>query len=949
MVVFMIKITNMKCNHITNPLGFKMDSIVLSWITECDTADFQTAARVEISTDKNFGTIVYDSGKDENADSICFAVPVELRPRTRYYWRVTVWAGGESATSDISWFETAKMDEPWRAKWITPADVNCSNPLFRKTFFVPLRKKIARARAYATAAGVYELEINGRKAGNEFLAPFCNQYTQWIQYQAYDITEYLVPGENAAGALVGEGWYRGRFGFDGGKNNIYGDKPGFLCEIIIDYEDGTSQIIATDTSWETARCFITESSIYDGETQDMRLMIDGWSCAESGQRDHNGDTVEWKQAALLDMDMSLLTARLSLPVIIKETVKPKEVIITPAGETVLDMGQNMVGGFLLDVDLPAGTRLELKFGEILQDGSFYQGNLRTAKQTFTYISDGIARTIRPYFTYFGYRYVKVSGWPGSKESLPDKYTGTVIYSDLDRTGYIETSNQKINRLISNALWGQKGNFLDVPTDCPQRDERMGWTGDAQVFCGTASFNMDTYAFFRKYLYDMSKEQAINGGKVPVTVPCILDSKEQSSAWADATTIIPWTCYVFSGDPSILKEHYPSMKAYIESIRAEDTEKRNLWTPKFSYGDWLALDGPDPYSYFGGTPIDLISSAYYYYSTRITEKAAKVLGYDEDAREYGKLAEDIRTAYQKEFITETGRMAVDTQTAIIVTLFMDLAPEQHRKRLINRLYELLKSNNFYLKTGFVGTPYICRVLSENGYNDVAYRLLMNENIPSWLYCVNMGATTIWERWNSVLPNGKMGDEGMNSLNHYAYGSIVEWMYRNMCGINPVEDCPGFRRVRIVPMPDARLRSASARFLSPIGFYESGWEIRDDGSLKVTVTVPFGGTAELILPDSNEKPKTLTRGTYTFEYMPNRNFKFHYSTYNSTIEELLGNPETAGIVEGILPGVTELMNERKMDRFRPGLFRDLIGNMEFRKYTEEDLDKLDKALHDIRFTY
>jgi alpha-L-rhamnosidase len=944
-----MKITNMKCNHISNPLGFKMDSVVLSWITECSTADFQTAARIEISKSEDFSTAIFDSGKDENADSICYIVTIKLQPRTRYYWRVTVWAGGESATSDISWFETAKMEEPWQAKWITPSDDSGSNPLFRKTFSIPSNKKIAKARAYAAAAGVYELEVNGRKAGNEFLAPFCNQYTQWIQYQTYDITEFLVPGNNAIGALVGEGWYRGRFGLEGGKTNTFGDKPGFLCEVIIDYEDGTSDIIMTDTSWQTAPCCIVESSIYDGEKQDARMIIDGWSCAGPSQKNHAGEIVEWKQAVLLDMDMSLLTARLSIPVVIKETMKPKEVIVTPAGEIVLDMGQNMVGGFFLDVDLPAGSYLTLQFGEILQDGNFYQGNLRTAKQTFTYISDGKPSTIRQYFTFFGYRYVKVSGWTENKEYLMDKYTGTVIYSDMERTGCIETSNPKVNQLISNALWGQKGNFVDVPTDCPQRDERMGWTGDAQVFCGTASFNMDTYAFFRKYLYDMAKEQFINNGKVPVVVPCIFDSREQSSAWSDATTIIPWTCYLFTGDPTILKEHFPAMKAYVESIRAEDIEKRNLWMPSFSFGDWLALDNPDPYAYYGGTPIDLISSAYYYYSTRIVEKAAKVLGYEEDALEYGKLADDIRTAYQKEFITETGRMAVDTQTAVIVTLFMDLAPEQHRKRIIDHLYEMLKKNNFYLKTGFVGTPYICRVLSENGYNDVAYRLLLNEEIPSWLYCVNLSATTIWERWNSVLPNGQMGDQGMNSLNHYAYGSIVEWMYRNMCGINPVEDCPGFRKVRIAPMPDVRIRSAKAMFRSPVGVYESAWEIREDGSLKVTVTVPFGGTAELVLPDSNGKPKILKRGTYCFEYMPNRKYEFHYSTYNSTISELLDNPETAGIVEKFLPGITELMNQRKMGTLRKGMFRDLAGNLEFRRYSKEALDRLDKALYDLKVNF
>lgn len=938
-----MNINRLACNHLENPLGFKMDQAVLSWVTACDSAADQDAAQVEVAADEAFNQILFDSEKQEDIDSICYTLPLKLDPRTRYFWRVTVWAGQEKATSAIAWFETAKGNQPWQASWITSENSHDVNAAYRKVFSLE-NKPIAKARLYATAAGVYEVYINGTKAGKEYLAPFCNQYSQWLQYQTYDITDMLAKGENAIGALVGEGWYRGRFGLGGGMEDRYGDVCGLLCEAVIDYEDGSQTIIGTDNSWLTAPSFITDSSIYDGETEDLRLAIPGWSEPGSPNQTSEGQPVNWQFALPLDINMDLLTERLSVPVIVKETRQPQAVLTTPAGETVLDMGQNMVGGFELAIDLPAGETIELKFGEILQHGNFYQDNLRTAKQTFTCIADGQPKVIRPYFTFFGYRYVKVSGWQQDPDKLKEAFTGTVIYSDMKQTGQIETSNPKVNQLFANAMWGQKGNFLDVPTDCPQRDERMGWTGDAQVFCGTASFNMDTYAFFRKFLYDTAKEQAINDGKVPVVVPCMHRSYDQSSAWADATTIIPWTMYVQFGDPAILKEHFPAMKAYVESIRAEDKDNKNLWTPAFTYGDWLAQDGKDPFSYFGGTDHDLISTAYYCYSASLTAKAAAVLGYDQEASIYSKLVRDIREAYQREFFTPSGRLAVETQTAAVVSLFMDLAGDECRERTINQLYKLLKTNNFYLKTGFVGTPYLCRVLSDHGYNDLAYRLLLNEEAPSWLYCVNMGATTIWERWNSVLPNGLLGELGMNSLNHYAYGSIVEWMYRNMCGLQPLETYPGFRRIRLAPQPDGRLRQASAWYDSPVGRYAVAWEIKKNGYLSFDITIPFGGSANLVLPDSDMPERLLTRGRYHFEYKPNRSYAYYYSTYTHTVKQLMAVPEVAKAAEAIMPGVTATMEKNSMAGYRLGLFRDMVGIIMF-PYSSEDLDKLDQAIRDI----
>ncbi len=945
-----MKITAMKCNHMDNPLGFTFDTVVLSWKTASSTAAFQTSARVEIATDATFANVVHDSGARTDIDSIAYTpVPaLSLKAATRYFWRVTVTADdGGTATSGTTWFETAKMEEPFMGEWIT-SPLKDVPTILRREFPLEAGKAIVSARLYASAAGIYEVELNGRKVGDEFLAPFCNKYSAWMQYQTYDVTGMIASGANCIGVLLGDGWYKGRFGFDGGASNLFGDRTGFIGELIVKYEDGTTSCMVSDPSWQSAPSPYTFSSIYDGEWMDAGKCLPGWSSPGFPAEGPAAETLKgfggWSGTETLDIDKSLLKARLSLPVIVKETRKPIAVLTTPAGETVLDMGQNMVGWVTCEVQVPEGVELVLKFGEILQNGNFYQDNLRQAKQEYRFLSDGKPHTLRPHFTYYGFRFVKVEGWQGMPSV--DDFTGCVVFSDMDRTGWLETSDARVNQLISNAVWGQKGNFLDVPTDCPQRDERMGWTGDAQVFCATATFNMDTYAFYRKYLYDMQCEQELSGGPVPIVVPNMIrkaDYVMTSSAWADATTIIPWTSYLFSGDKTILQEHYPSMKAYVESLLAQDGGKR-LWTPDFSFGDWLAQDGPSSYSAFGGTDIALISTAYYHYSTTLTARAAAVLGNVKDAETYFKLADEIRTAYQEEFLSKRGRLAVDTQTGAVVSLFMDLMADKDRERVAERLHALLKQNNYYLKTGFVGTPYLCRVLSANGYNDTAYKLLLNEKFPSWLYCVNLGATTIWERWNSVQADGLIGDTGMNSLNHYAYGSICEWMYRDMCGLNPLAEAPGFRKVRIAPKPNGRLRFASAKYDSPVGMYESRWEIKPDGTLRFDLTIPFGGTAEVILPDSGMEPQILTRGQYVFEYKPMKEYRIVWSTSTATLGEMLGNPKATEAIGRILPGLAASLTGDLDKNILGSTIREMTGGFGF-QLKPEALDELDAALAEM----
>lgn len=842
-----MKITHLKTNHVVNPLGFAIDRPTFSWIVE-DTRDTrQTAAQVLVSLDGDFKQVMFDSGKvgGSGIDSLAYRPPVTLTPRTRYFWKVRVWGETERAESDAAWFETSKMGEGWQAAWITPDwEDNGLHPILYRRFDLPSRA--ATARAYICGLGLYHFELNGKKVGDECFTPYCNAYDQWIQYQTFDITDQLTVGSNLVSVMLGNGWYKGRYGADRGVVGFYGDRFALICELRITLDDGTELVVVTDPSWQAQPSPVLASDIFDGETYDARIETVIPS---------TGKAFGVKP---IPIGMTRVEARRSLPVCINEEIRPVAVLHTPAGETVLDMGQNMTGWLRFKTSAPAGTRLHFQFGEVLQGGNFFRDNLRTAKAEYIYIADGTDAVVEPYFTFFGFRYVKVSGWDG--ELNIDDFTGCVLYSRMDATGEIETSNEKVNRLIQNAMWGQKGNFLDIPTDCPQRDERLGWTGDAQIFSGTACFNMDVGAFFAKYAYDLAKEQSKTGGMVPHIVPMVNLNKGGSAAWADVATILPWNLYEFYGDTSILAQQFESMRAWVDYIRDMDDSSggRRLWTNGTHFGDWLALDAPDPTSRKGGTPLDFIASAFYCYSARLVAQAAAVLGQTEHAEAYGRLSAEVKAAIQQEYFTATGRLAVPTQTGYVLALFMDLAPEAHRERVKNDLLARLDQDGMHLRTGFVGTPYLCRVLSNNGANDLAYRLLLNEDYPSWLYAVNLGATTIWERWNSLNPDGSISSTGMNSLNHYAYGSIVEWMYRDMCGLNPSvgdDGVTGFRHARIAPKPDPSLRWARARYRSAAGLYESGWRIDDAGRLTIEITIPFNASARVVLPGAHKDAVTL----------------------------------------------------------------------------------------------
>ena len=817
---------DMKVNHLTNPLGFFLSRTVFTWKVKEAKGKKQEWARIRIAADEAMQDPLYDSGEDREADSQGTRVKLVLSPRTRYYWTVTVHSDAdEEATSAVQRFETAKMEEPWQARWITCDSKESRHPIFHKDIAPADGKVVSRARLYICGLGLYEAFYNGERIGDEYLTPYCNDYNEWIQYQTYDVTEVLQEAGELA-IHLGNGWYKGRFGFwsHGQTTGFYGSEWKLIAELVIDYADGTSETIGTNDSWTVTRSNLTFSNIYDGEHRDDTL-----------------SALPPEQAAVCEAPAGELTARLSLPVRKQETLKPAELIHTPAGELVFDLGQEITGIFRLRVKEPAGTKIHIQTGEILQEGNFYRENLRGALSEYWYTSDGTERIIEPHFTFYGYRYVKVDGV--SHLDVND-FEGIVLYSEMDRTGSVQTGHALVNQLISNVRWGMVGNFLDVPTDCPQRDERMGWTGDAQAFAPTAMYLYDTYAFYTKYLYDMKKEQAALGGKIPDVVPsCKVETC--ACVWGDASCIIPWHMYVVYGDKSILEDQFESMRDWVEYIRRIDGDDHG-WRRNRGFGDWLALDNPKggAEETLGATDEEFIAGIYYANSADIVAKSAAVLGKMKEAEEYGALAQRLFREVRQEYYSVTGRCCIKTQTALLLTLKYHLSDNIELTK--EQLTKLFEDNNWKLTTGFVGTPLLGNVLTDNDMTDLAFRLLLNEEYPGWLYEVKLGATTVWERWNSLLEDGTISGISMNSMNHYAYGSVLEWIFRHVAGINEINTEPGSRHMEICPQLCPELGKVSGSYDSPAGEYLCSWELTDDRHVTVRLTVPFGCTADVKLP-------------------------------------------------------------------------------------------------------
>ena len=838
-----IEITEVSCEYRINPIGIDCPRPRFGWkLASGSRAVLQGGYRIQVSTEEEFARPLWDTGRVESGESVL--VPYDgpaLRPSTRYHVRVKVWdrSGNESPWSGTFFFETGLMDpSAWQADWITPdgreIDGN-AEPAFLMRRPFRLEGRVARARIYASAAGAYELRLNGRNISEDVLAPGWTSFHTRIQYQTHDVTDLLREGENVVGAVVGDGWYRSGMG-NAQKNYRYGDRRAFIAQLYIRYADGREEVIATDGSWKASLSAIRYSTIYHGEIYDARLEQDGWDAA-------GFDDSGWARVETVDLPKDVLTAQENEPIRVTERLAPVRAFTAPSGGLLLDMGQNMVGRIRMTLDVPAGTRIVLRHAEVLdREGNPYFGNLRTAKARVEYIAKGVpGETYAPHFTFMGFRYVRIETEGPAPVALgPGAFTGEVLHSDMVPTGTFECSDERVNRLFRNIVWGQRGNFVDVPTDCPQRDERLGWTGDAQIFIRTALYNYLGANFFAKWLRDLKADQMPDGG-VPMVVPDV-EGSGTSAGWGDAATICPWAVYEYYGDKRVLEEQYDSMKRWVAYMRGRG-EDEFLWKGDFHTGDWLALDGSSEDYYIGATPVDFIASAYYAHSTRIVRDAAEVLGYEGDRRYYDELYRKIVEAFRREYVTEAGLLACRTQTAYAVALAFDLLEPRQRPRAVRDLHSLVVDRGFHLDTGFVGTPYLCLALSEHGYHGTAVKLFLQDDYPGWLYSVAQGATTIWEHWDGIKEDGSFWSDNMNSFNHYAYGAIGEWMYRKIAGIEPLE--PGFRRIRIAPLFGMdKLAHAGAVYRSVHGEIAVRWEV-SGFDVALRAEIPPNTTAEVRL--------------------------------------------------------------------------------------------------------
>ena len=858
-----MKIYDVKTNYQVNPIGIDVDTVTFSWKVREAKGSFQSVIRILIAKDPSMESICFDSG-DISYASCTYTPEVNLEPGVCYFWQVAVTDdAGDKAVSLPASFEGGHPAGDWKGIWIKAPFVQELHPVFQKDFTITEEMMEGlQARLYICGLGLYEVYINGEKAGEEYLAPYFTDYRYRIQYQTYDVKKYLRAGENRIDVYLGNGWYKGKFGYlnKGELKDYYGNEFKLLADLCLT-NGRESVVVGTDESWLALKSPVIISGIYDGEMYDAR-MESGILQVPDRKRLH-AVPAEAPRGALLPM--------CGVPVKKREVLPVKEIITTRTGETVLDFGQEITGWVAFMAEGPVGQKIILQYGEVLQDGVFYRDNLRTAKAEFTFIAKGEKQFARPHFTFYGFRYVKVSGMKVDASNVGD-FQAWALYSDMEETGYLHTSNEKVNRLIENTKWSEKDNFLDIPTDCPQRDERLGWTGDAQIFSAAACYHMMPAVFFRKFMQDMSLEQQEKGGAVPYVVPDVLTLARQmngepefdytqdlwgeagASVWGDAATIIPWNLYLFYGNQELLAQQYENMKQWMAFVIRMDEEHcggKRLWNCGFHFGDWLSLDSQRTDNK-GGTDECLIASAYYMHSAELTAKAAAVLGKKEDAAFYEKLAAEVKAAIRGKYIKEKGILTVNTQTAYALAIHFGIFEEEEIDIAAGRLSELLRDNDDKLLTGFVGTAYLCPALSEAGLSEKAYTLLLNEEYPGWLYEVNLGATTIWERWNSLLPDGSISSTGMNSLNHYAYGAIVEWIYRYACGLQPLESGAGFRKIRFAPRTDSRLEYVQARYESVYGAYEAGWK-RQGNVIRYILEVPFNCEAQVCLEKSYEKIK------------------------------------------------------------------------------------------------
>ncbi|KQX56564.1 family 78 glycoside hydrolase catalytic domain [Paenibacillus sp. Root444D2] len=903
----MLEVVSLRTEYLENPLGLDTKKPRLGWKFRCDGRNvIQTAYQVQASATESFTNIMWDSGKVETDKSqgILYEGP-ELKSLERIYWRVKAWSNyeGESSFSDPVFFETGLLNaSDWKARWIEPekeVDIHAYKPApyIRKEFTV--KKGLKSARACLTSKGLYSFYLNGIEGTDHLFTPGFTSYHKRLQYQVYDVTPFLQEGSNALGVVLGDGWWRGATGGASLKNN-FGYKVAFLGQLVLDYEDGSRETIGSDDSFKTSLGPLRKSDMKAGDLYDARINIEGWNQPFY-------DDSSWEPAQLTDDGFDNLIATRSVAVREKERFTPK-VMRTPNGETILDMGQNIAGWVEMKVQGDAGTEIVLIHGEALdKHGNFTLQNLADHGtledfQEIRYIMAGNGEErYRPRFSIFGFRYVLIKNYPG--EIIPDNFTAVAVYSDLDETGDFTCSNPLITKLVSNSKWSQKGNFMEVPTDCPTR-ERAGWTGDAQVFCRTASDFMNVYPFFEKWMADVAAEQFADGS-VGSTVPTVIGhhSMEEwerfieqinnpmeamrrpkpgsasildgSAGWGDAAVIIPWTMYLCYGDKAILEKQFDSAKAWVDYMAAcaknanelyqdspayqnytdGERDADYIWDTRYHWGEWLETDTEFSdlmavLSKTKGNHPD-VSTAYYAYSTRLLVEMATVLGKTEEEAKYQALYEKIKRVYNQYFIKDDGAILEGRQAPNVRTLAFDLAYEDKKQAVADRLAQLVVEQDYHLNTGFLSTPFILQVLADYGHADIAFRLLEQDTCPSWLYAVSNGATTIWESWKGIKPDGELS----GSLNHYSYGAVCNFLFAGIAGIRPVWEKPGYKHFILKPMVGGTLTQASATYESLYGTIKSSWEKMNRG-VTYRFEVPVNTTATIMLSGNQDDLKVVS---------------------------------------------------------------------------------------------
>jgi alpha-L-rhamnosidase len=744
------------------------------------------------------------------------------------------------------------MSLSWSALPIAPNEDFDGAPLLRTEFALDKgHGPVARATLHATAHGVFEVYLNDQQVSDDVLSPGWSSYEWRLRYRSYDVTSRLQP-RSVLGIALGNGWFRGRLGWSGGKA-LYGKELAALAQLEIEFSDGYVQTVVTEENWTAGPSAVVFNDLYDGQAIDARRYSDAW--LESGFSDKS-----WTGVHEAELDFSTLTPYIGPPVSRQEELPPIKIWTSPAGKTLVDFGQNLVGWVRVHVQGPAATTITLRHAEVLENEELGTRPLRSAKATDRFILSGGDDAFEPTFTFHGFRYVEVDGWPGGADALRQgqgALTAVVVHSQLRRTGEFECSNELLNQLHRNVVWGTRGNFLDVPTDCPQRDERLGWTGDLAVFAPTATYLFDVEDFLRDWLKDLAAEQHAAEGRVPPVVPDVLKYVERpkrwpvpdsTAIWSDAAVWVPWALWWAYGDRQVLADQFDSMAAHVRRVESR-LSPEGLWEGDFQFGDWLDPTAPPEEPGLSRADNGVVATACLYRDAHILRDVATLLGRQEDAQHFGTLAERTRAAFNDHYVRSDGVIRSDAETTYALAIVFGLLDPEDEQVAGDRLDELVAKSGYHIQTGFAGTPFILHALTETGHLDTAYQLLLQTECPSWLYPVTMGATTIWERWDSMLPDGTINPGQMTSFNHYAFGAVAYWMHQVIGGITPLE--PGYSRVLIAPQPGADIRWARSSLETRHGTISVSWSVGVQEAVELDVEVPNGVTALVRMPDGREQ--------------------------------------------------------------------------------------------------